>query len=57
MDAELPKTPAQPSQDRGTPKERREFSEPKLTFIEPKLTRRGDLGKITFALVPVLTAQ
>ncbi|MFO1430155.1 MAG: hypothetical protein U1F76_08455 [Candidatus Competibacteraceae bacterium] len=30
----------------GTP-QRRSFMEPKLQFIEPKLTRRGDLSRVT----------
>jgi len=35
--------------------EKKEFNEPKLTFIEPKLTKHGDATKITGAFFGTFT--
>ena len=31
----------------GSPENKKEFTEPKLQFVEPKLTKQGDVTKIT----------
>lgn len=38
--------------EQGTAKGTNEFTEPKLTFIEPKLTKQGDATKITQQIQP-----
>lgn len=35
--------------------EKKEFNEPKLTFIEPRLTKHGDATKITGAFFGTFT--
>jgi hypothetical protein len=46
-DKGLPQEKNQDTASPASPPEKKEWEEPKLAFVEPKLTQHGDLEKVT----------